>query len=163
MNTQRELQNEAPRRNIPLLAIYSISLTVIVLGGLGWYVLQNVSTTTCPKPKTIRYSYDDARDYLAPFLSAVTSHDTGIIKRYLVPGITTEDRTSILQTADTYRGTNFEIGEYGNDYAKTDIGYDGTEHDTFTRLVWHTAKKEGCWRVKSVETKPMTAGIPETK
>ncbi len=146
----------APRRHASPLASYAVSLTVVVLGFLGWYIWQGMPSASCPMPSAVQYSYDDPRDYLRPFLSAVSSHDARLIRRYEVPGINQSDRASIDQAAERFRSMQLEVGTYGPAFATTDVGYDGTAGDSFTRLTWHTRKVDGCWRVQRVDEETLT-------
>lgn len=144
------------RKRRSALTVYTIALTVVVLGFLGWYIWRNFPTATCPMPKTIQYSYDDPRDYLGPFLSAMTSHDSRIVRRYYVPKISSQDRTTIEGAMDSYRSVRLEVGTYGSDYATTDVGYNGASGSSFTRLTWLTKKVDGCWRVQRVDEQALT-------
>lgn len=148
-----------PRQPNRTLAIYALSLTAVVLGGLGWYIWQGLPAATCPQPQTIQYSYDDPRDYLGPFLSAVTSHDSLLVRRYYVPGISKEDRATLQQALDRYRSLPLAVDGWqgsGGELPWSDIGDRATTGASFTRLTWTTQKVDGCWRVRRVDTQTLT-------
>lgn len=145
--TQNPLLLPPPHHHIALRWYASI-LTLLVLGIGGWIIYLQYPSVTCPKPKTIRYSYDDPRDYLGPFLAAVSSHDTAIIKRYFVRGASTADQQSILNAENTYRGNALSVGFWTNNTVASDIT---TSPSTATRLTWTTKKIDGCWRVQRVD------------
>lgn len=135
-----------------MLAIYAIGLTVIILGGLGWYIWQNRSTITCPVPKTTQYGYDDPRDYLGPFLAALTSHDSSIVRRYYAKGISTTDKQTLESALSAYRSIPLVIdGWAGHDGAPWSDIPDRPSAGQTTRLTWTTEKTDGCWRVRRVD------------
>ncbi len=132
---------------------------MLVLGGLGWYVVTNLPTTTCPKPKTIQYSYDDSRDYLGPFLTALTSHDSRTVRRYYVPGITATDKQTLEQALKDYRAVPLTVDGESTGFPWSDISDAATNGGKVTRLTWTTKKVDGCWRMQRVDTKVLTVGV----
>ena len=147
-----------PRRRPSMLAIYSVVLTLFVVGVVGWYIWQNHSTATCPMPKTIQYSYDDPRDYLGPFLSALTSHDSSIVRRYYVKDISITDKQTLESALSTYRSVPLAIDGWEGSAALlpwSDIANRPSAGKT-TRLTWTTKKIDGCWRVQRVDTQTIS-------
>ncbi len=141
------------------LVWYAASLTVIVVVIGGWFIWQQYPSATCPKPKTIQYSYDDPRDYLGGFLAAMTSHDSATVRRYYTRDISAADRQSLEQAMSTYRSQNLELTGLDQNHPWSDIGERAVNGQTFTRLTWTTKKVDGCWRVQRVDTQTLTVGV----
>lgn len=152
-----------PRRGKGLV-IYAVGLTVAVLGFLGWYIWQGLPATSCPRPKTVQYSYDDPRDHLGPFLAAIASHDTHLARRYYVPGISKSDRATLESVREQYQSMPLSIdGWQGQSQMPwSDIADPVFGGQKLTRLTWTTENVDGCWRVRRVDQQQITVGVEPT-
>lgn len=144
-----------PHKRISALQFYAIGLTVIVLGVLGWYIWYNNSALTCPRPKTIQYSYDDPRDYLGPFLRAMASDNSRVYRSYYLPHIAAADKQTLVDALTTFRSTPLTIDGWDKNKPWSDTSHSAAEKQ-FTRLTWTTKKVDGCWRVQRVDTEVIT-------
>lgn len=93
----------------------------------------------------IQYSYDDPRDYLKPFFTALNTGKSTTAEKFLKP---VNSGVPVLNLARDYSGYTFSVSSWGadNKVAVQVTTITGSSQSS----IFATGKDAGCWKVTSI-------------